>query len=102
MVLQVALMSAVPSAMAALDGHRGVAAVAEYGLGFLLNQSLAAENRVRLGVPKSVTRPGDRVCRASGRVKHVCVHMHISGVGTVGGGLLWAKANVRAREGCDD
>ena len=47
LVFQVALMSAVPSAMAALDGHRGVAVVAEYGLGFLMNQSVAPENSVR-------------------------------------------------------
>ena len=50
-------MSAVPSAVAALDGHRGVALVAENGLGFLMNQSLAAENRVRLVVPGSVAVP---------------------------------------------
>ena len=51
LVLQVALMSAVPSAMAALDGHRGVEVAAEDGLGFLMNQSLAPENRVRFCVP---------------------------------------------------
>ncbi len=39
-------MTAVPSAM---DRHRGVAApvVVLYGLGFLMSQSLAADNRVR-------------------------------------------------------
>jgi hypothetical protein len=47
LVLQVALMSAVPGAVAALDRHRGVAGVAQYGLGLLYNQSFAAENRVR-------------------------------------------------------
>ncbi len=46
-MLQVALMSAVPSAMAALDGHRGVAAVVEHALVFLKNQSFAPENRAR-------------------------------------------------------
>ena len=63
LVLQVALMSAVPNAMAALDRHRVEAVVAQFGLGFLFNQSLAAENRVRLGVPESVTGPGDSVCK---------------------------------------
>ena len=47
LMLQVALMSAVPSTVAALDSHRGVAVVAEYGLCFLRNQSVAPENRVR-------------------------------------------------------
>ncbi len=61
LVFQVALMSSVPSAMAALDGHRGVAAVAEHWLGFLANQSVAPENRVRLGVPGSVVGPRDSV-----------------------------------------
>ncbi len=50
LVWQVALMSAVPSAMAALDSHRGVAVVVEIGLCFLMNLSIADENNVRLGV----------------------------------------------------
>ena len=65
LVLQLALMAAVPSAMAALDGHRGAPAVAENGLAFLWNQSLAPENRVRLGVPECVTGPGDRLVGVS-------------------------------------
>jgi hypothetical protein len=47
LVLQVALMSAVPGAAVALDRHRGVATVGENGLGFLFHQSIAPENRVR-------------------------------------------------------
>ena len=46
-LLQVALMTVVPSTVAVLDSHRGLAAVAEYGLGFLHELSLAAENKVR-------------------------------------------------------
>jgi len=41
------LISAVPITMAALDGHRGVAAVVEHALVFLKNLSAAAENRAR-------------------------------------------------------
>jgi hypothetical protein len=76
LVFQVALMSLVPSAMAALDSHRGVAEVAQYGLGFLWKQSVAPENRVRLGVPECVTRPGDMVCSASGLVNHFAHKQH--------------------------
>ena len=64
-------MSAVPSAMAALDGHRGVAVVAEYGLGFLRNQSVAPENRVRLGVPGSVVGPRDSDRSTGGHISDV-------------------------------
>ena len=71
LVLQVALMSAVPSAMAALDGHRGVAVVAECGLGFLYNQSVADENNVRLGVPGSVVGPRDSVRCSGGHISDV-------------------------------
>ncbi len=66
-----ALMSAVPSAMAALDGHRGVAVVAEYGLCFLMNQSVAPENKVRLGVPGSVVWPTDSVRSSGGQISDV-------------------------------
>ncbi len=52
-------MSAVPSAMAALDNHRGVAVVAKNGLGYLMSQAAAPENRVRLGVPGSAVGPRD-------------------------------------------
>ena len=65
LVLQLALMAAVPSAMAALDGHRGVAAVTENGLAFLYVLSAAPENRVRLGVSECVTGPGDRLVGVS-------------------------------------
>ena len=64
-------MSAVPSAIAALDGHRGVAVVAQYGLGFLMNQSVAPENRVRLGVPESVVGPRDSDRSTGGRISDV-------------------------------
>ena len=71
-------MSAVPSAVAALDGHRGMAVVAENGLGFLYNQSVAPENRVRLGVVGSVVGHGGWVHRAGGHVaprdRSVVVH----------------------------
>jgi hypothetical protein len=46
-VWQVPLMAALPSARAAMDAHRGVAAVAEQGLRFLHNLSCADANRVR-------------------------------------------------------
>ena len=39
-------MAALPTAQAAMDAHRGVAAVAEYGLGFLRILALAEANRV--------------------------------------------------------
>jgi len=64
-------MSAVPSAMAALDGHRGVAVVAENGLGFLMNQSVADENKVRFGVPGSVVWPRHSVRSSSWHVSDV-------------------------------
>ncbi len=47
LVLQVALMSAMSTAVAALDAQRGVVVVAERALGFLMNQSVAPENSVR-------------------------------------------------------
>ncbi len=40
-------MAALPSAQAALDAHRGVAAVAEHGLCLLVNLAIADVNRVR-------------------------------------------------------
>ena len=48
--VQVPLMALLPSAQAAMDAHRGVAAVAEYGLCFLENLAVLARadaNRVR-------------------------------------------------------
>ncbi len=44
--LQVPLMAVLPCAQAAMDAHRGVAAVAEQGLGFLANLAFADANRV--------------------------------------------------------
>jgi hypothetical protein len=41
------LMRVVDSAVAAMDAHRGVAAVAEIGLGFLRHMSIPEPNRVR-------------------------------------------------------
>ncbi len=55
-IVQEALMAEVPRARAALDGHVGMAVVAEAGLGFLRNLAAADANRVR-----------PRVC-AKGRV----------------------------------
>jgi hypothetical protein len=49
-VAQVPLMDVAGSAVAAMDMHRGVVAVAEYGLGFLRNISSAEANRVRAAV----------------------------------------------------
>ena len=40
-------MVALPTAQAAMDAHRGVAAVAEQGLGFLWNLAVAQANKVR-------------------------------------------------------
>ena len=45
--VQVPLMAALPTAQAAMDAHRGVAAVAEQGLGFLKNLAFSVANRVR-------------------------------------------------------
>ena len=39
-------MVALPTAQAAMDAHRGVAAVAEQGLAFLGNLAIAEANRV--------------------------------------------------------
>ena len=44
--VQVPLLAAMPTAQAAMDTHRGVAAVAEQGLGFLCNLSVAEANEV--------------------------------------------------------
>jgi len=86
LVFQVALMSSVPSAMAALDGHRGVAVVAENGLCFLMSQSLAAENKVRLGVPGSVVGPRDSDRSTGGHISDVLAFTYAVGDG--GGGPL--------------
>ncbi len=45
--VQVPLMAALPSARAAMDAHRGVAAVAKTGLHVLWNLAYADANRVR-------------------------------------------------------
>ncbi len=82
-------MSSVPSAVAALDGHRGVAVVAQYGLGFLMNQSRAPENRVRVGVPGSVDGPRDSVPSTGGHVSDVLACTYAGCM--VGGGLGWAE-----------
>ncbi len=39
-------MAALPTAQAAMDAHRGVAAVAEQGLRFLRNLAVTEANRV--------------------------------------------------------
>ena len=44
--VQVPLMAALPTAQAAMDAHRGVAAVADRGLALLCNLSVAEANRV--------------------------------------------------------
>jgi hypothetical protein len=84
-------MSAVPSAIAALDGHRGVAVVAEYGLGFLFNLSIPDANSVRLGVPGSVVGPRDSDRSTGGRVSELCSHAHPRGLVWWEGGLGWAE-----------
>ena len=48
-------MVALPAARAAMDAHRGVAIVAEYGMSFLSNLSRADANRVRV-VRRSLAR----------------------------------------------
>ena len=45
-VWPVRMMADLPGAPAAMDAHRGVAAVAEHGLGFLMNLATAEANRV--------------------------------------------------------
>ncbi len=64
-------MSSVPSAMAALDGHRELAAVVEHALVFLFNLSFADENNVRLGVHGSVVWPTDSVRCSGGHISDV-------------------------------
>ena len=44
--VQVPLMAAMPTVEAAMDAHRGVSAVAEQGLSFLRNLSVAEANKV--------------------------------------------------------
>jgi hypothetical protein len=44
--LQVALMDVVPSAVAALNLHRGNIKIASTGLGFLQNLAMGRENKV--------------------------------------------------------
>ncbi len=46
-MVQVPLMRVVDSAVAAMDAHRGVAAVAEHGLRFLWNESCSRPIMVR-------------------------------------------------------
>ncbi len=45
-VAQVALMGVLSSVVAAMDANRDVAAVAEHGVGFLRNLSVADANKV--------------------------------------------------------
>jgi hypothetical protein len=45
--VQVPVMVGLPSALAAMDAHRTVAAVAQHGLGFLWGLSAAEANKVR-------------------------------------------------------
>ncbi len=47
LTVQVALMSEVARAWAVVDGHAGVAGVAEAWLGFLRNLAVEEANRVR-------------------------------------------------------
>ena len=81
-------MSTVPSAVSALDGHQGVAVVAENGLGFLARLSCAPENGVRVGVPGSVVGPRDSVRSTGGRVSDV---LACSSAGAYGVGGGWTR-----------
>ncbi len=83
-------MSAVPSAMVALDGHRGERVIAEYGLGFLYNQSVTPEDWVGSGVPGSVVGPRDSVRSTGGHVSDVLACTS-AGVGCWEGGPGWAE-----------
>ena len=47
MLVQVALMRVVDSAVAAMEAHQGVAGAAQNGLDLLASLAFAAENRVR-------------------------------------------------------
>jgi hypothetical protein len=49
--VQVPLMAVLPAAHVALDAHRGVADVAEQGLGFLRNLAIAEANKVSWWAP---------------------------------------------------
>ncbi len=77
-VVQVALMGVVSSAVAAMDAHRGVAAVAEAGLDFLHGLSASDANRVCARSFSSVDsgQGGRSVCvcvRGDGAAKTGCV-----------------------------
>ena len=60
-------MAALPTAQAAMDAHRGVAAVADRGLAFLCNLSVAEANRVSCWSPF-----GQLLCTSLCRGSHIC------------------------------
>jgi hypothetical protein len=67
--VQVPLIAALPAAQAAMDAHRGVAAVAEHGLGFLYNLSVANANKVSWS---RWARFGQPWCTLLCRCSHAC------------------------------
>ncbi len=72
-VVQVALMGVVSSAVAAMDTHRGVAAaVAEHGLAFLRNLSLAEANKVSARWCSMGDGQGEGLCVREGGWARVC------------------------------
>ena len=78
--VQVTLMAALPAAQAALDAHRGVAAVAEQGLGFLGNLAVAEVNLVSwwacLGHPWYTSlRPRSHACPVCPALVRCCVQV---------------------------
>ncbi len=90
-------MSVLDSAVAALETHRGVAAVAEHGLRFLASLAVAAENRVCLvwGLCVAPVVVGGRRCHKRGVAPSEggalplcdwCVHVCMGGGGGGGGG----------------
>ena len=78
--MQVPLMAALPAARAAMDAHRGVAAVAEHGLCFLRGLSVADANRVSwwacLGYPWYTSlRPRSHACPVRPALVRCCVQV---------------------------
>ena len=78
--VQVPLMAALPTAQGAMRAHRGVAAVAMQGLGFLVYLSVAEANRVsgwaRFGHPRCGSlRLRFLACPVHPALVHCCVQV---------------------------